>query len=188
MRPRCRRGFSLVEALVASGLLLVILGSLALLVRTYSGSSRASEAHDSSLAGARLALESLRRDGEAAVKWLEPVLHSDSPEPAARLRRINPEVVRLPETMPPTPGTWDPYAASDLIEVYYHMVGESLMRQVTFQDGSTRTSRIADRLVGFAITSRPDDTLVIQCSTLTLQGAPRVVTGRVTLRCLDLRP
>jgi type II secretory pathway pseudopilin PulG len=184
-----RRAFSLIEALVASTLLLLILGSLALLVRSYGGSSRASDAHDSSLAGARLALESLRRDGEAAVKWLEPTLGSAVAEPDARLRRIDPEILRLPETFPSSPpGLWDPYAATEVVEVYYHMVGESLLRQVTFSDASQKTTRVADRMVGFACTSLSDNTLVVRCSILTIQGDPRFVSGRIALRCLDLRP
>jgi len=186
VRPR---GFSIFEALVASSLLLVILGSLAILVRSYGGSSQASDAHDSSLAGARLALESLRRDGEAAVKWLEPALGSGVAEPDARLRRVDPEIVRLPETFPATPpGLWDPYAATEVIEVYYHMVGETLLRQVTFDDGTHKTTRVADRLVGFATTSLSDDTLVVRCSILTIQGTPRFISARVPLRCLDKRP
>lgn len=183
------RGFTLFEALVASSLLLVILGALGLLVRSYAGSSRASDAHDSSLAGARLALESLRRDGEAATKWLEPVLGSAVAEPNARLNRVDPEQVRLPEVLPtPIPAFWDPYKPTELVEVYYHMVGEGLHRQVTFSDGSHRSTQVADRLVGFAVTSLADETIVVRCSILTIQGNPRLISGRIPLRCLDKRP
>lgn len=184
-----KRGFTLAEALVATTLLCLMLSTLAILVRSYSGSSRASDVHDASLTGARLAVESVRRDGEAAVKLLEPLLGSNTASAILRVQRIDPEIVRLPETMPdPAPGLWDPYDPNEMVEVRYYLSNETLWREVFLGDGTQKKSPLGEHVQAFLVTSLPDNTLQITCSTLNIQGQLRPVTGRVTLRCLDLRP
>ncbi len=183
-----RRGFSLAEALVATALLLLMLSTLSILVHSYSGSSRASDMHDASLAGSRLALESVRRDGEAAVKLLEPLLASNTASPILRLQRIDPEIVRLPVSYPdPAPGSWDPYEPTQMVEVRYYLTGTTLWREVFLGDGTQARTRIGENVQGFFVTSLADNTLQVQCSTLNLENQVRPLSGRVTLRCLDLR-
>lgn len=184
-----RRGFTLAEALVACGLLLSILTAMAVLVRSFSASGRASDVHASSLSGARLAMESVRRDAESATKLLEPVLGSVNPEPTLRLQRIDPEVARLPEDYPSSPPAfWDPYEPTQVVEVRYSMLGQTLIREVGFQDGTLRKTRVAENLGGFSVSSLPDETLQVRCTVLSLQGDPKPTAMLVTLRCLDRRP
>ena len=184
-----KKGFTLAEALVASALLLLMLTTLSILVHSYSGSSRASDAHDASLTGARLAVESIRRDGEAAVKLLEPTLGSNTQSPNLRLQRIDPEITRLPETYPSSPPVlWDPYDPTQMVEVRYYLTGDVLWREVFLGDGSQRRTRVGEHVQAFLVTSLSDNSLQIQCTTLSIQGLLRPISGRVTLRCLDLRP
>lgn len=183
-----RKGFTLAEALVATTLLLLILTSLALLVRSYSGSSRASNVHDSSMSGARLALEGVRRDAEAAFQLITPVLRSNTAGSTLRLLRPDPEFARLPQDFPSSPPAfWDPYDPAGVVEVQYLPQGQALLRQVTFSDGTVRRTLVAEPLGGFSVTSLSDDTLVVRCSVITLQGAPQPISARIALRCLDRR-
>lgn len=184
-----KRGFTLAEALVASSLLCLMLTTLAILVRSYGGSSRASDVHDASLSGSRLAVESVRRDGEAAVKLLEPVLGSNTASPILRLQRIDPEIVRLPETMPdPAPGLWDPYDPAQMVEVRYYLTADILWREVFLGDGTQSKVAMGEHVQSFFVRSLTDNTLQLTCSSLNLQGQLRPLTGRIALRCLDLRP
>jgi type II secretory pathway component PulJ len=184
-----RRGTTLAEVMIASFLLLLILTTVTVLVRSYSSTMTASDNRDMALSGSRQAIESVTHDLEAAGQLVQPVLASNTDSAILRLTRPDPEIVRLPETFPASPpGSWDPYDPAQTIQVRYALDGDALWRTVTLGDSSVKKTQVGTQMRGFFVKSLADESVSITCVFVNLGGAPRVLQGRAILRCLDRRP
>ena len=178
------RGFSLLEVLVSMGLFLMIIGLVAALMRGYAHVTNASDRHQASLEAARLAIESMRNDIEAAVILQDPTFGSSAPEDRLALLRVDAEQVRLPLEMPdPAPAGWDPYDPPTMVEVVYEIDAENLWRTSTWQDSTVRRTRIGHGLSGFSVSSLPDESITISLSTENLGGDQRTLQSRAVMRC-----
>lgn len=180
---RARRGFSLLEVLVSMGLFLMIIGLVAALMRGYAQITNASDSHEASLEAARLAVDSLRNDIEAAVVLQDPAFASVTPQARLSLLRIDAEQVRLPLVMPdPAPADWDPYDPATTVEVVYEVEGETLWRTSSWDDGTARRTRIGHGLPGFSVSSLADESIVISLTTKNLGGDEQVLQARAMMR------
>lgn len=182
-----RAGYSLLEVMVAFGLFLLIMGLIASLVGGYAHIMNASDRHDSSLEGARLAIESVRRDVEATARLLEPAVGSGTAHPVLRLLRNDPEDLHLPETFPGSPpSSWDPYDPAAMVEVRYQSTDRTLWREAEWADGTIRRTRVADDLFGFSVESQPNEVVVIRCTTVALGGHQKPLEAKALMRCRSL--
>lgn len=181
---KTRRGFSLLEVLVSMGLFLMIIGLVAALMRGYAQVTNASDSHEASLEAARLAVESLRSDIEAAVVLHDPVFGSVTPQDRLSLLRVDAEQVRLPLEMPdPEPPDWDPYDPATTVEVVYEINGDSLWRSAGWEDGTVRRTRIGHGVPGFSVSSLADESILISLTTKNLGGDEKVLKARAIMRC-----
>lgn len=170
--------------MVAFGLFLLIMGLISSLVGGYAHLMNASDRHDSSLEGARLAIESVRRDLEATARLLEPGLASMTPHPVLRVLRNDPEDVHLPENFPGSPpASWDPYDPGSMVEVRYQSVDRTLWRETEWSDGTVKRSQVADELFGFSVESRANEIVVISCTTVALGGQQKPLQAKALMRC-----
>lgn len=133
-------GFSLVEAMLAMGLVFTILGLISTLMREYSSVARHSDARDNTFDGVQYALAEMSHELGSAVQ----VTAEGS---SLGFYRLDPSIVRFPLTNQGTPVTdfdWLPRDPQQLMLVQYQRepsVG-SLVRKTTGPSGNTRQTMV----------------------------------------------
>lgn len=129
-----KRGFSLLESMIAMGLVFLVLGLLAVLMREYTGVNRLTSSKQATLDGVQFALREMRNELSCALDVTEPLNTGDT---AFRLEftRLNPNLgyARLPDpnTFPPYPPSWSEADPTHLLDVTYEIDGDKrLVRTV----------------------------------------------------------
>lgn len=146
------RGFSIAEALLATFLIFMILGTAASLFQNYSSIMRHSSPKERSLVGGQVALDRIRCELPAAVVMHEPALASTSLYNRVVFEKIDPSVTsRLPVPVPdawsmPAFG-WDPNSPSHCCLVEYSVDSGDLVRKV-WGAGYSAQELMAEGVVG----------------------------------------
>ncbi|MEW6278649.1 MAG: type II secretion system protein [Candidatus Eremiobacterota bacterium] len=170
------RGFSLVEALVTSCVLMFMLGVAALLVRDYARVLRADE-RKQSRRNALQALEQASTELRLAVAVSEP-LSDGSLSSRVSFQRANSQVSTLPAVLPsPLPGSWTPSSPASLLTVVYQLQGTQLERRAT-GSGSSETTPLSSEVTGLAARFLPSGTLELEVS-IDDNGVVRVLHSQV---------
>ena len=175
-----RSGFSLLEGLVVSFLVLLLLGVLGGLVQRYLAANRMLKEKDKGLDSIQHALQFLRNDCQGAVRFLSPLASDPSPVSVLELERPNPGSVRLPVPIPtPVPGSWEPLDPTRLIHIEYRVnLDHRLVRTVTL--GGSDTQELARNCSGFSVRHFGTRQLEVNFS-LTDRGRVVALSSRVFL-------
>lgn len=130
-----RRGFSLVESLLAMGLVLALLGMISTLMREYTAVSRHMAARDNTFDGVQYALTEMAQELGSAVGFVTPF---SSPATTLRFYRLNTSLERFPaiDTLPLNDDgqpLWDPRDNTHLWDIHYFKEPSTgaLIREVT---------------------------------------------------------
>ncbi len=151
------RGFSLIEAMLAMGLVFTILGLLATLMREYSAVTRHASAKDETLDTAFFALVEMRNDLSSSIRTLTPGAGADidSQHTSLHFERMESrpdryQIVEFEDDLP----KWNPRNPEHRIRIRYRRDGssETLLREATRFDGQAETSVMASKTAGFIVT------------------------------------
>lgn len=133
-------GFSLVEALLAMGLVLTLLGMISTLMREYTAVSRHTAARDNTFDGVGYALTEMTQELGSSIKFVSPASADSST--SLEFYRINPNLKRFPDRDDASDDDeddftdydtfWDPHAPQYLWNVRYYKEATSgaLIREV----------------------------------------------------------
>jgi hypothetical protein len=157
-----RRGFSLLEALMVSLLVLVLLGTIGGVVSRYLSANQMLKEKDRGREAVALAIHSLRADCQTAAAFLSPAPADLTSVSILRIELLSGVATRLPDPLPtPLPGSWDPVGARDTIE-YRRDVDGNLVREVMTPGGEILT--LLTQVQGFAVRHVGRNLLEIQLS------------------------
>lgn len=141
-----RRGFTLYEALLTFFLVLVVLGVLAGLLRTYSQAVRNQVGKARIVQAARLGLDRMRNELREAATVNPPV--------SGELSFLKPDPAQLRyHAVPPI---WDPHAAARQCRVRYHLTQGRLWREVRLFDGTVSDNPLLDGVEALHVTPLPE--------------------------------
>lgn len=160
-----RKGFSLLEAMIAMGLVFLILGLIATLMREYTGVNRLTSSKDATLDGVQFALREMRNELGSALDVMAPTTVGSTSSSLA-FTKINPRLGedRIPYEFPaPIPANWAHADPSHLLDVVYARSGGKLIRTVT---GLPTTSRqeVAAKIDGLTVFRKTRRNYVITVS------------------------
>lgn len=146
-----RSGFTLLEGLVVSFLVLLLLGVVGGLVQRYLASNRMLKEKDKGLDSIQHALQSLRNDCQGAVRFLSPLATDPSAVSVLELDRPNPGSARLPVPVPtPVPASWEPLEPTRLVRIEYRVdLDQRLVRTSTL--GGSDAQELARNCSGFSV-------------------------------------
>lgn len=146
-----KRGFSLLEALVTSFLVLVMLGVIGGVIQGYMRAQAVTEAKDRNWEAVVNSLRSVRNDCQAAVAFLQPLPTDLAVSPRLDLQRFSPAATRLPAVLPtPLPASWDPMPATELITIRYEVTPEEVLTR-TLLVPAGESFRLAQETTGFSV-------------------------------------
>lgn len=144
------RGFSLLEALIATGLVFLVLGVISVLLREYSALSRQATSRDNTLDAVQFALREMRNEVGGAVRILNPEF-SKSPPPGTTQElgdslsfmkfRSSDRSVRFPP-FDELPADYDPWAQKFQTPVHYRQEGTTLTRKAGNTPAQTMITEI----------------------------------------------
>lgn len=163
-RPRSNfnKGISLLEALLATALMLVVLVVSIGLIQDYSQALRTSRGSDDLLEAGLVAISRMGQESTEAVEFVNPAPGSLAADSRLAFIRLKPGVVRLPDPLPdPLPSSWDP-AAPTLEVRYFVNANERLVREVVEGSVVVETSEVAEAIRGLAVTNQADGTLALE--------------------------
>ncbi len=162
LRSCSSKGVSLLEALIATALMLVVLVVSASLIQDYSRALRASRGSDYLLEAALVALSRMGQEATEAVEFIDPPPGSLAAASRLTFSRIEPEVARLPDPVPdPPPPNWDHQEPA--VEIRYFVnANHRLIREVVDGGAVVESCEVAEAVKGLAVTNETDGTLTLE--------------------------
>lgn len=152
-----KRGFSLLEAMIAMGLAFLVLGLLAVLMREYTGVNRLTSSKQATLDGVQFALREMRNELSCALHVEKPGTGGPSTTNVLEFRRLNPQIGtdRLPDpnSFPPYPLSWSHADPTHLLDVTYEINSEKqLVRSVTAGLPARSDQVVAEEIASLTVT------------------------------------